>query len=71
MTYACPHCSAKLLQCEGDGFCCGGGEHYVDMSRYYNPPAGGLLDLYRTTWLYKDQQGRPVHDSTTNAPRLT
>eukprot|EP00959_Pyramimonas_sp_CCMP1952_P128028 2677709-Pyramimonas_sp.AAC.2 len=71
MPRACPHCSAKLFQCEGDGFRCGGGKHYVDMSRYYKTPAGALLDLFRTARLCKDQQGRPAHDPTTNGPRLT
>ena len=67
----CTFCSAKRFPCEGDSFCCGRGKHHVDFEKYYKPPQDALLDIFAQTWPYKDAAGQFVHDSRTNAPRLT
>ena len=67
----CSYCSAQRFPCEGDSFCCGHGKHFVDFSKYYEPPNAALMKIFGSSWMYTDAKGNAVHDALTNAPRMT
>jgi len=71
MDAECKHCKALLFRHELAGFCCSHGNYALDFSKYFRAPDGHLLRIFAKTWPYKDSAGKLVHDSHTNAPRLT
>jgi len=67
----CEHCGAALFRAEGIGFCCGGGKHVVDFTKYFKPPGRALLDLFRQAWPWRNSHGKTESDPNTGSPTMS